>query len=272
MVKEINVSGLNIGGGNIFCLIAGPCVIEDFNLLLSIAKKLKEICAEESVPLIFKASYDKANRSSIDSYRGPGIDKGIEMLREIKKQTGLPITTDIHCVSHIKKLEDSVDMIQIPAFLCRQTDLLVEAGRTGKPVNIKKGQFVSPAEIENIIGKVRSVNNENILITERGTSFGYNNLVTDFRAIPTMRRFGYPVIFDATHSVQQPGGLGKTSGGCREFVPWLSRAAIAVGCDGIFLETHPEPEKALSDGPNMLPLTDILPLIRTLKKISLATK
>lgn len=271
MTKEIKVGGINIGGGGIFCLMAGPCVIENFETLFSIAGKLKNICLQEDIPFIFKASYDKANRSSPDSYRGPGIVEGMKMLAEIKKRLQLCLITDIHCISQIEKVAEHIDIMQIPAFLCRQTDLIVEAGKTGKPVNIKKGQFVSPYEIHNIINKMLSVNNENILITERGTTFGYNNLVTDFRSLPIIRGMGYPVVFDATHSVQQPGGLGKTSGGSREFVPYLAKAAVAVGCDGIFIETHSEPEKALSDGPNMLPVAELQQLISKLKKIHYAS-
>ncbi len=246
MIKVIKIGDVKIGGNNLFVLIAGPCVIEEKNLTFYICEKLKEICSKLNIPFIFKASYDKANRSSIKSYRGPGIEKGIEILKEVKEKYKVPITTDVHCLTHVEKVKNIVDLIQIPAFLCRQTDLLLECGKTGKPVNVKKGQFLSPYEIKNVIEKIKSTGNDNIMITERGTFFGYNNLVSDFRSIPIMRSFGYPVIFDATHSVQQPGGLGNASGGNRDFVPYLAKAAVAVGCDGIFMEVHPEPEKALS--------------------------
>lgn len=272
MTKEIIVENVKIGGDNVFVLIAGPCVIETEDLTFEICEELKNICEETKIPFIFKASYDKANRSSIDSFRGPGLEKGIEILKRIKEKYRVPVLTDVHCVTHVEKVAKIVDIIQIPAFLCRQTDLLVECGKTKKAINVKKGQFLSPYEIKNVIEKIESTGNKNILITERGTFFGYNNLVNDFRSLPIMRSFGYPVIFDATHSVQQPGGLGKASGGNREFVPYLAKAAVAVGCDGIFMEVHPQPEKAKSDGPNMLSISEVKNLLEKLLKIYLAAK
>ncbi|MCM8804417.1 MAG: 3-deoxy-8-phosphooctulonate synthase [Candidatus Omnitrophica bacterium] len=267
MTKEIKIGNIKIGGNNLFVLIAGPCVIETEELTFYICERVKIICEELEIPFIFKASYDKANRSSIKSYRGPGIERGIEILKKVKEKYNIPITTDVHCVTQVEKVKEIVDIIQIPAFLCRQTDLLLECGKTNKPVNVKKGQFLSPYEIKNVIEKIESTGNKNIIITERGTFFGYNNLVSDFRSLPIMRNFGYPVIFDATHSVQQPGGLGNASGGNREFVRYLAKAAIAIGCDGIFMEVHPEPEKALSDGPNMISISEIKNLLKILKKI-----
>lgn len=267
ITKEIEIGEIKIGGNNMFVFIGGPCVIENEEITFSICEQLKNICEEEKIPFIFKASYDKANRSSIHSFRGPGIEKGIEILYKVKEKFNVPVTSDIHCVSHVEKVKDVLDIIQIPAFLCRQTDLLIEAGKTKKPVNVKKGQFLSPYEAKNIIEKIETTGNKNILITERGTCFGYNNLVSDFRSLPIMRNFGYPVIFDATHSVQQPGGLGKSSGGNRELVPYLSKAAVAVGCDGIFMEVHPEPDKALSDGPNMVAICQVKKILKILKEI-----
>lgn len=272
MVKEIRVKDIRIGGDNIFCLIAGPCIIENEKIVLQVAESLKRICTDEDIPFIFKASFDKSNRSSIKSFRGPGIKKGLSILRKVSQKFDLPVTTDVHCVTQMDEVQESVDIIQIPAFLCRQTDLLVSAGKTGKPVNVKKGQFLSPMEIKNVIQKILSTGNENILITERGTTFGYNNLVSDFRALPIMRGFGYPVIFDATHSVQEPGGMGTASGGNKRYAPYLAKAAMAVGCDGIFAEVHPEPEKALSDSANMLNLKEIKVLLKELKDIYNAVK
>lgn len=273
MTREIFIgNNIKIGGDNIFILIAGPCVIETEEITYYICENLKRICEEINIPFVFKASYDKANRTSIKSYRGPGLLKGIEILNKVKEKFKVPILTDIHCINHIEKVKEVVDIIQIPAFLCRQTDLLVESGKTKKIINVKKGQFLSPYDIKNVIEKIESTGNFNILITERGTSFGYNNLVVDFRSLPIMRKFGYPVIFDATHSVQKPGGMGTSSGGDKEFVPFLAKAAIAVGCDGIFMEVHPNPENALSDGPNMLPLSEVKDLLRILKEIYIVEK
>jgi 2-dehydro-3-deoxyphosphooctonate aldolase (KDO 8-P synthase) len=272
MVKKISLGNIKIGGNEMFVFIGGPCVIETEELTFYICEQLKKICEELEIPFIFKTSYDKANRTSIKSYRGPGLKKGIEILKKVKDKYRVPITTDVHCVSQIKEVSEVVDIIQIPAFLSRQTDLLLEAGKTNRVVNVKKGQFLSPYEVKNIIEKIESTGNEKIIITERGTFFGYNNLVVDFKSLPIMRSFGYPVIFDATHSVQQPGGLGNASGGNREFVPYLAKAAIACGCDGIFMEVHTEPDKALSDGKNMIPLSNVKSLLETLKKIYFALK
>lgn len=270
MTREIKIGKTRIGKNNIFCLMAGPCVIESEQIVFRTAEQLKRICGDEKIPFIFKASFDKANRTSINSFRGLGVKKGLEILAKVKETLDVPITTDIHCSSQIDMAAEIVDIIQIPAFLCRQTDLLIAAGKTKKAVNIKKGQFLSPWEVKNIIAKVVSTGNKNVLITERGTSFGYNNLVSDFRSLPIMRNFGYPVIFDATHSVQQPGGLGKSSGGDKGFVPYLAKASMAVGCDGIFAEVHPDPAKALSDSSNMLNLKEIEQLLIELKDIYFA--
>ncbi|HDN98039.1 MAG TPA: 3-deoxy-8-phosphooctulonate synthase [bacterium] len=272
MGREINIGNIKIGGNNGFFLIAGPCVIENEEITFEIAKELKKITSEEKIPFIFKASFDKANRTSIHSFRGPGLKEGLRILKEIKETLNIPVTTDVHCVYQIDKVSEVVDIIQIPAFLSRQTDLLISAGKTGKPVNVKKGQFLAPWDVKNVIEKIESTGNRNILLTERGTCFGYNRLVVDFCSLPIMRSFGYPVIFDATHSVQQPGAKGDSSGGNREFVPYLAKAAVAAGVDGIFMEVHPEPEKALSDGPNMLELERLKPLLKTLKRIEEAVK
>ncbi len=251
----------------VFFLISGPCVIENFETTFSIAKHLKEITLKLNIPFIFKASYDKANRSSIQSFRGPGLEEGLALLDSIKKELNLTVISDIHLPDQAEKAARILDIIQIPAFLCRQTDLIAAACNTGKPVNIKKGQFLSPLECRNILNKVKESNNSNISITERGSSFGYNNLVVDFRSIPIIKSLGVPVIFDATHSVQLPGGAFDVSAGERQFVPALSRAAIAAGADGLFMETHPDPEKALCDGPNSMPLADMEDLLTTLSAV-----
>ena len=249
-------------------LISGPCVIEDGETLLQIARHLKSVTDALNIPLYFKASYDKANRSSIQSYRGPGITEGLKLLATVKAQTGVRVLSDVHSVAEVEKAAEVLDVIQIPAFLCRQTDLLVAAGKTGKPVNVKKGQFMAPWDMVHVVKKIHSSGNGQITITERGTSFGYNNLTVDFRSIPIMKQqTGVPVIFDATHSVQLPGGLGERSGGQREFAPVLARAAVAAGADGIFMEVHPEPSKAKCDGPNSLFLHDVEPLLKTLTDI-----
>ncbi len=250
-------------------VIAGPCVIEDRDTLFETAKAVRELQDTYSdSTFIFKASFDKANRSSIDSYRGPGLEKGLSLLSEVKEKFKLPITTDIHESWQAEPVGEVVDVVQIPAFLCRQTDLLVAASRTGKTVNVKKGQFMAPWDMENVVEKLRRSRASEIMLTERGTTFGYNNLVVDFRSLPIMERFGVKVIFDATHSVQRPGGKGRASGGDREFVPYLSRAAVAVGVDGLFFEVHPEPERALSDAPNMLRLDDFKALIGKLLNLN----
>ncbi|HDH00526.1 MAG TPA: 3-deoxy-8-phosphooctulonate synthase [Nitrospirae bacterium] len=248
-------------------IIAGPCVIENEEIVFETAGALKEICNSLGLPLIFKSSYDKANRSSIRSYRGPGIEKGLRILSDVKAGFDLQILTDVHSAQEAETAAEVVDVLQIPAFLCRQTDLIIAASETGKRVNIKKGQFLSPLEVKNIIEKFVSTGNTELMITERGTSFGYNNLVVDFRAFPIMRSFGYPVIFDVTHSLQLPGGLGTASGGQKEFAPVLARAAAAAGVDGIFLEVHPDPDRALCDGPNMIKLNDLEGILKPVKAI-----
>ncbi len=271
-MRPVNVGDISFGAGAPLVLIAGPCVIEDRELTISIAHKVKQIAVECAVPYIFKASFDKANRSSLDSYRGPGLDDGLEILAQVRDEVGVPVLTDVHAVDQIDKVASVVDIIQIPAFLCRQTDLLVAAAATGKVVNIKKGQFLAPWDVKNIINKMYKSGNKSVLITERGASFGYNNLVNDMRAFPIMRALGVPVIFDATHSVQLPGGQGAVSGGQREFVQYLSRAAVATGCDGIFFECHPDPDKALCDGPNSLPVSQLRALLRQLVQIDVLVK
>ncbi|MCM8824565.1 MAG: 3-deoxy-8-phosphooctulonate synthase [Candidatus Omnitrophica bacterium] len=259
-------------GGSKLCLIAGPCVLESKSLALKIAESIKKMADSIGVCYIFKGSFDKANRSSISSFRGPGLENGLEILDAVKRTVGVPVVTDVHCVTQIKPVSEVVDIIQIPAFLCRQTDLLVGAARSGKAVNVKKGQFLSPLEIANVVEKLTVSGCKKILLTERGTSFGYNNLVVDFRSLPIMRSYGWPVVFDGTHSVQQPGVLGKSSGGQREFVGHLCRAALAVGCDALFLEVHPEPERALSDGANMVRLSSMKKLLVELLEIWNVTK
>lgn len=262
MSKVLSVGSVNIGGANPLVLIAGPCVIENKQHTLTLARGLQEIAARVGVGLIFKASYDKANRTSVESYRGPGMDAGLKILRAVKEETGLPVLSDVHDISQVKPAADVLDVIQIPAFLSRQTDLLIAAGETGRIVNIKKGQFQAPWDMENAIGKVLSTGNDQVLLTERGASFGYNNLVTDMRSLVIMRQTGYPVVFDATHSVQLPGGAGSKSSGQREFVAPLSRAAVATGVDALFWEVHENPAMALCDGPNSLPLDAVETLLR----------
>lgn len=251
-VKIVNVRNLAIGQRQPLVFIAGPCVIESHESCLKLADKLKTIFQAKKLPFIFKASYDKANRTSGNSYRGPGVKEGIKILADIKKRLDLPILSDVHSEEEIPIVSETLDIIQIPAFLCRQTDLILAAAKTGKPINIKKGQFLAPWDMKSVVEKVRSTGNEQILLTERGTCFGYNNLVSDMRSLVIMRELGYPVIYDATHSVQLPGGQGNVSGGERNMVVPLARAAVATGCDGLFLEVHENPEKALSDAATML--------------------
>ena len=265
--KEIRIGNLQLGGRNPLFLIAGPCVIENENITISTAKEIKKVCHKLNVPFVFKSSYDKANRSSLNSFRGPGFKKGLALLRKVKETVNVPILSDVHSEKEVKEAAETVDIIQIPAFLCRQTDLILEAAKTGKPVNVKKGQFMAPWDMENAVKKIESTGNRKIFLTERGTTFGYNNLVVDMKSLPIMRRFGYPIVFDVTHSVQLPGGLGTSSGGLREFIPYLARAAVACGCNGIFLEVHPTPDKALCDGPNTFPLKKLAGLLKDLKKI-----
>ena len=266
-VKTLNINGLRIGGNNRVVLIAGPCVIESETLTMRIAGQLKSITSELGIELIFKASYDKANRTSINSFRGPGLKKGLEILSKVKTTYNLPILSDVHSTEQIEPAAQVLDIIQIPAFLSRQTDLLVSAGETGWVVNIKKGQFMAPWDIRHAIQKIESTGNHKIILTERGYTFGYNMLVNDFRVIPIMRDFGYPVVFDATHSVQLPSAAGGVSGGQKEYIEMLAKAAAAVGIDGLFLEVHPHPEKALSDGANSLRLDKLRNLLKIIKVI-----
>lgn len=261
-MKPVKLKNIIWGTEDSFPVIAGPCVIESRDLVLRTAEKLKNICEKLKLPFIFKSSYDKANRTSVNSFRGHGIEKGLEILAGIKKELGVFILSDVHEISEIDLVRDVLDVIQIPAFLCRQTNLILETAKTGKVINIKKGQFLAPDDVLHIVKKAHSTGNENILITERGTSFGYHNLVVDMRSFNIIHKFGIPVVFDSTHSVQLPGGAGMQSGGEREFIPTLMRAAVAAGCDGIFMETHPDPDKALSDGPNMVPLDKVEDLLR----------
>jgi 2-dehydro-3-deoxyphosphooctonate aldolase (KDO 8-P synthase) len=268
IAREISIGNIRIGGGQPLFLIAGPCVIESETHAMTIAEEVSRIASEAKVPYIFKASYDKANRSSEQSYRGPGIAEGLRILKKIKERFGLPILTDIHEASQAAPVAEVADVLQIPAFLSRQTDLLVAAGKTGRVVNLKKGQFLSPWEMANAVEKVAKTGNEKIFLTERGASFGYQNLVVDMRSFPIMRKTGCPVVFDVTHSVQLPGGAGKSSGGQPEFIEPLARAGVAVGVDGIFLEVHENPAKALSDGTNALPLAELPALLGKLKQIA----
>ncbi|HTY88587.1 MAG TPA: 3-deoxy-8-phosphooctulonate synthase [Candidatus Acidoferrum sp.] len=253
-------------------LIAGPCVIENETLCLRVAAALQKICARLGIFYVFKASFDKANRTSGQSFRGPGLDDGLRVLARVREKIGVPVLTDIHNESHAAVAGEVVDILQIPAFLCRQTDLVEAAAVTGQIVNLKKGQFLSPAEMGQVVDKARGAGAKRILVTERGSTFGYNNLVADMRSIPIMQRFGFPVVFDATHSVQLPGGGGTRSGGQREFAPVLARAALAAGANGLFIETHPQPDRALSDGPNMIPLAKMPELLRGLLKVFNAVK
>lgn len=272
MIRESRIGDIRVGRNHPLLFIAGPCVLESEPLAFQVAAKIATLSEKLGVPFVFKGSYDKANRSSADSYRGPGEEAGLRILSAVKKEFGLPVTTDVHDAEQAVRVAGIVDLLQIPAFLCRQTDLLLTAGKTGRPINIKKGQFMAPADMGNAVDKVASTGNANVLVTERGTTFGYNNLVVDFRGMPAMRETVCPVIFDATHSVQLPGGAGKSSSGDRRFVSPLSRAAVAAGVDGLFLEVHPDPDKALSDGPNSLPLADLEALVRTLLAIRAAVE
>ncbi len=271
-MKEVKIGNLTVGGGKGLFLLAGPCVIEDPERTLMIGRRTKEICDRLGIPYIFKASFDKANRSSYSSFRGPGLEEGLKILAHIKKELQVPVVSDIHSVEQIEPAAEVLDVLQIPAFLCRQTDLVYGAAKTGKCVNVKKGQFMAPKDMINVLKKMEEAGNENLMLTERGASFGYNNLVVDMRSFPIMRDFGYPVIFDATHSVQLPGGAGTKSSGQREFVPFLSRAAVGAGVDGLFMEVHDNPEEALSDGPNMVRLDDLEVILRDLKAIDTIVK
>jgi 2-dehydro-3-deoxyphosphooctonate aldolase (KDO 8-P synthase) len=266
-VREVKVGSVTIGGQAPLALISGPCVIESREHALKLAGQISRIAAAAGVPYIFKASFDKANRSSGKSYRGPGIEKGLEVLAEVRREIGVPVLTDIHTEDQIAAVAAVVDILQIPAFLCRQTDFVLAAARTGKVVNVKKGQFLAPWDMKNVVEKVTETGNHGLLLTERGASFGYNNLVSDMRSLAVMREFGYPVIFDATHSVQLPGGLGSASGGQRQFIAPLARAAAATGIDALFVETHEDPDHALSDGPNNLPLAQLAALLDQVKRM-----
>jgi 2-dehydro-3-deoxyphosphooctonate aldolase (KDO 8-P synthase) len=265
------VPGLEVGPDRGLVLLGGPCAIEGEDFTVAMAVAIRDICAQLGIGFVFKSSFDKANRTSVDSYRGPGLAAGLAILARVRDEVGVPIVTDIHEPSQAAPAAEVAAILQIPAFLCRQTDLLVAAGATGNVVNVKKGQFVSPAEMAHAVAKVESTGNHRILLTERGSTFGYNNLVVDFRSLPQLAAHGYPVVFDATHSVQMPGALGSSSGGQREYVPHLARAAVATGVDALFMEIHTDPDRALSDGPNMVPLGELEQLLRELLAIRRAT-
>jgi len=267
MKKVIQIDDVQIGGGAPLALISGPCVIEDPDTTLAIASALKELTRKLNFPFIFKASYDKANRTSLHSYRGPGLKRGLEILAQIKAELGVKVLSDVHTIDEIEPAARVLDILQVPAFLCRQTDFIVEIARTGKPINIKKGQFLAPWDIAHVAEKASANGNARLLITERGAMFGYNNLVVDFRGIKIIQDTGWPVIFDATHSVQLPGGAGASSGGQREFAPLLARAAVAAGADGVFMEVHSHPDRALCDGPNSLKLDTLEILLKQLQSI-----
>ncbi len=272
MARVVSIDNVKLGGPNPLILIAGPCVIESEASALRHARILKEITRSSGIPLIFKSSYDKANRTSINSYRGPGLTKGLKILKKIKKELGLPILSDVHCREDIREAAKVLDIIQIPAFLSRQTDLIVEVARTGRAINIKKGQFLAPWDMKNVIKKIESTGNKNIILTERGVSFGYNCLVSDFRSVMIMKEFGYPVIYDATHSVQIPAGQGDKTGGDRAYIPALSMAAVACGADGLFMEVHEDPDRALSDGPNMVKMSELAYMLAGIKDVEKAVK
>ncbi len=270
MTREVVVGSVTVGGRNPLALIAGPCVIEGEKHLLSTAEAIQKICADLKVPYILKSSYDKANRTSLHSFRGPGPAEGLRILRKAKTTLHLPVLSDVHTVDQVEDAAAVLDVLQIPAFLCRQTDLVIAAARTGRAINVKKGQFLAPGDMRNIVEKVVSTGNHDLLLTERGVSFGYNTLVTDMRSLPILRSFGYPVVFDATHSVQLPGGTGTASGGEREFVSPLARAAVAVGVDALFMEVHPDPDSAPSDGLTMVRLRDLSSLLEQVLRIRAA--
>jgi 2-dehydro-3-deoxyphosphooctonate aldolase (KDO 8-P synthase) len=269
-MRPVEIAGRRCGGGNPLLWIAGPCVIESRDHTLGVARELARLSERLGVALVFKASFDKANRSSGKSFRGLGVDAGLRVLAEVKKETGLPVTTDIHETAQVAAVAAVVDLLQIPAFLARQTDLLWAAGKSGRAVNVKKGQFMAPWDMKNVVAKMDEAGNPNLLLTERGTTFGYGNLVNDMRAVPWMQDLGRPVMFDATHSVQTPGSQGDRTGGDRRMVPYLARAAVAAGCDGVFVETHPDPDRAPSDGPNMIPLSQLPDLIAQCQRIRAA--
>jgi len=270
--KEVGVGPVTLGGRRPFVLIAGPCVIESEAICLETANFLADLTKSLGIPLIFKSSYDKANRSSMNSYRGPGLTKGLEILRRVKGDLGLPVLSDVHRFEEVKLAAEVLDVLQIPAFLCRQTDFVLSVAKVGKAVNVKKGQFLAPWDVRNIVEKIQSTGNESIILTERGTSFGYNNLIADMRCLVIMREMGYPIVFDVTHSLQLPGAQGSYSGGQREFIPALARAAMAVGIDGLFMEVHPNPPAALCDGPNSQSLDGLKPLLEQLMAIDRVAK
>jgi 2-dehydro-3-deoxyphosphooctonate aldolase (KDO 8-P synthase) len=270
--RKIAVGALQIGGGLPLAVIAGPCVIESKDSALRHGAALKAASDRVGVPYIFKSSYDKANRSSLHSFRGPGLENGLEILAAVKEKIGVPVLTDVHEIDQVERVKAVADVLQIPAFLCRQTEFVLAVAKSGKVVNVKKGQFLAPWDMRNVVEKIRSTGNEQILLTERGASFGYNNLVSDMRSLVVMREFGYPVVFDATHSLQLPGGLGNASGGERKYIPTLARAGVAAGIDALFMEVHEDPEHALSDGPNSLMLNDFEGLLRIIKRIDAVVK
>jgi len=266
-VKEVRVGPVTLGGQKPMVLIAGPCVIESEDACLEVAGRLKELTRSLGIPLIFKSSYDKANRSSLRSYRGPGLRRGLEVLGRIKREMGIPVLSDVHRFEEVQEAAEVLDVLQVPAFLCRQTDFVAAVAGAGKAVNVKKGQFLAPWDMKNVVEKIESAGNRSILLTERGASFGYNNLVADMRALVIMRQTGYPVIYDVTHSLQLPGGLGTSSGGQREYIPPLARAGVAAGVDGLFMEVHPNPPEALCDGPNSQSLKELRPLLEQLMAV-----
>ncbi len=270
--REFEIGAVPVGGRRPFFLIAGPCVIESPEHCHFLAREIKAITGRCGVPFVFKASFDKANRSSLNSFRGPGLERGLAVLKSVREKLGLPVLTDVHDAAQVEPAAAAVDCLQIPAFLCRQTDLLLAVGRSGRPVNIKKGQFLSPWDMQNVVKKMEGAGCQQMLLTERGSSFGYNNLVVDIRSFPVMRQFGYPVVFDATHSLQLPGGQGTVSGGQAQFIEHLARAGLAAGIDAIFMEVHEDPSRALSDGPNALPLDRLEPLLVDLTQIDRIVK
>ncbi len=270
--KKIKIGGFEIGGGRPLALIAGPCVIESADSAMRHAALIKSVADRVGMPVIFKSSYDKANRTSLSSFRGPGIDEGLRILAKVRREIGVPVLTDVHEKEQAALVKDSADVLQIPAFLCRQTDFVLAVARSGKVVNVKKGQFLAPWDVRNIVEKIVSTGNEQVMVTERGASFGYNNLVSDMRSLVVLGELGYPVVFDATHSLQLPGGLGKASGGERRYIPALARAAVAVGIDALFMEVHENPDRAPSDGPNSLPLGELEDLLKRVKEIDALLK
>jgi 2-dehydro-3-deoxyphosphooctonate aldolase (KDO 8-P synthase) len=271
-VKEVRIGPVTLGGRRPMVLIAGPCVIESEDACLEVAARLKELTRSLGIPLIFKSSYDKANRSSLGSYRGPGLRRGLEVLGRIKREMAIPVLSDVHRFEEVQEAAEVLDVLQVPAFLCRQTDFVTAIAGTGKAVNVKKGQFLAPWDMKNVVEKIEAAGNQSILLTERGASFGYNNLVADMRALVIMRQTGYPVIYDVTHSLQLPGGLGTSSGGQREYIPALARAGVAAGVDGLFMEVHPNPAEALCDGPNSQPLKELRPLLEQLMAVDKIVK